>query len=153
MQLTIEAGARAGLIGVDDKTISYLKERHFAPSGENLEEALEYWKTLNSDKNASFDKVININADKVLPMVSWGTSPEMVTDIDGVVHVSINVPLDESEILNFILDAVSSAISLLWSRTPTRKFCFPASSAMAFPIPLPAPVMIIDLVICSFLLG
>ena len=83
--MTIEAGARAGLIGVDDKTISYLKERHFAPSGENLEEALEYWKTLNSDKNASFDKVININADKVLPMVSWGTSPEMVTDIDGVV--------------------------------------------------------------------
>ena len=83
--MTIEAGARAGLIGVDDKTISYLKERHFAPSGENLEKALEYWKTLNSDKNASFDKVININANEVLPMVSWGTSPEMVTDIDGVV--------------------------------------------------------------------
>ena len=51
--MTIEAGARAGLIGVDDKTISYLKERHFAPSGENLEKALEYWKTLNSDKNLS----------------------------------------------------------------------------------------------------
>ena len=83
--MTIEAGARAGLIGVDDKTISYLKERHFAPSGENLEKALEYWKTLNSDKNASFDKVVNINANEVLPMVSWGTSPEMVTDIDGVV--------------------------------------------------------------------
>jgi 3-isopropylmalate/(R)-2-methylmalate dehydratase large subunit len=83
--MTIEAGARAGLIGVDDKTISYLKERHFAPSGDNLEKALEYWKTLNSDKNASFDKVVNINASEVLPMVSWGTSPEMVTDIDGVV--------------------------------------------------------------------
>ena len=83
--MTIEAGARAGLIGVDDKTISYLKERHFAPSGENLEKALKYWKILNSDKNASFDKVININANDVLPMVSWGTSPEMVTDIDGVV--------------------------------------------------------------------
>ena len=83
--MTIEAGARAGLIGVDDKTISYLKERHFAPSGDNLEKALGYWKTLNSDKNASFDKVVNINASEVLPMVSWGTSPEMVTDIDGVV--------------------------------------------------------------------
>jgi len=83
--MTIEAGARAGLIGVDDKTISYLKERHFAPSGDNLEKALGYWKTLNSDKNASFDKVVNINAGEVLPMVSWGTSPEMVTDIDGVV--------------------------------------------------------------------
>ena len=83
--MTIEAGARAGLIGVDDKTISYLKERHFAPSGDNLEKAIGYWKTLNSDKNASFDKVVNINAGEVLPMVSWGTSPEMVTDIDGVV--------------------------------------------------------------------
>ena len=83
--MTIEAGARAGLIGVDEKTISYLKERHFAPSGENLEKALEYWKTLNSDKKASFDKVVNVNANDVPPMVSWGTSPEMVTDIDGVV--------------------------------------------------------------------
>ena len=83
--MTIEAGARAGLIGVDEKTISYLKERHFAPSGENLEKALEYWKTLNSDNKASFDKVVNVNANDVPPMVSWGTSPEMVTDIDGVV--------------------------------------------------------------------
>ena len=83
--MTIEAGARAGLIGVDNKTLNYLKERHYTPSGRNLEKALEYWKTLHSDKNASFDKVININANEVLPMVSWGTSPEMVTDIDGVV--------------------------------------------------------------------
>ena len=81
--MTIEAGARAGLIAVDDKTIEYLRNRNFSPSESRFEEAVDYWKTLKSDINASFDKVINIDGNDVKSMVTWGTSPEMVTDIDG----------------------------------------------------------------------
>jgi len=81
--MTIEAGARAGLIAVDGKTIEYLRNRNFSPSESRFEEAVDHWKTLKSDINASFDKVINIEGNDVKSMVTWGTSPEMVTDIDG----------------------------------------------------------------------
>ncbi|MDA9946407.1 3-isopropylmalate dehydratase large subunit [Candidatus Marinimicrobia bacterium] len=81
--MTIEAGARAGLIGVDDKTIHYLQNKNYAPSKNKFEEAVKYWKTLNSDSNASFDKIIDINGEDVSSMVTWGTSPEMVTNING----------------------------------------------------------------------
>ena len=83
--MTIEAGARAGLIAVDDKTIEYVKNKKFSPSNEQLHSAIEYWKTLKTDENATFDKVISIIGNDIKPQVTWGTSPEMVTSIDGIV--------------------------------------------------------------------
>ena len=83
--MTIEAGARAGLIAVDDKTIEYVKNKKFSPSNEQLNSAIEYWKTLKTDENATFDKVISIIGNDIKPQVTWGTSPEMVTSIDGIV--------------------------------------------------------------------
>ena len=83
--MTIEAGARAGLIAVDDKTIEYVKNKKFSPSSEQLNSAIEYWKTLKTDENATFDKVISIIGNDIKPQVTWGTSPEMVTSIDGIV--------------------------------------------------------------------
>lgn len=81
--MTIEAGARAGLIAVDDKTIEYLRNKNFSPSESKFDEAVDHWRSLKSDENATFDKVINIEGGDVQPMVTWGTSPEMVTDING----------------------------------------------------------------------
>ncbi|MEK9993277.1 MAG: 3-isopropylmalate dehydratase large subunit [Hydrogenophilales bacterium] len=83
--MTIEAGARAGLISVDDKTIEYVKNKKFSPSNEQLNSAIEYWKTLKTDENATFDKVISVIGNDIKPQVTWGTSPEMVTSIDGIV--------------------------------------------------------------------
>jgi 3-isopropylmalate/(R)-2-methylmalate dehydratase large subunit len=81
--MTIEAGARAGLIGVDDTTINYLKGRPFAPSDENWEQAVAAWRDLHSDAGAVFDKTVILNAADIKPQVTWGTSPEMVVAIDG----------------------------------------------------------------------
>ena len=81
--MTIEAGARAGLIAVDDKTIEYLRNKNYSPSESKFDEAVDHWRSLKSDENATFDKVINIEGGDVQPMVTWGTSPEMVTDING----------------------------------------------------------------------
>jgi len=83
--MTIEAGARAGLIGVDDTTINYLKGRPFAPSDENWQNAVDAWRDLHSDAGAIFDKTIVFNAADIKPQVTWGTSPEMVVAIDGKV--------------------------------------------------------------------
>ncbi len=81
--MAIEAGARAGMIGVDETTIDYLKGRAFSPKGELWEQAVAYWRTLKSDDGAQFDKVIVLNAADIQPQVTWGTSPEMVTTVDG----------------------------------------------------------------------
>ena len=81
--MAIEAGARVGLVAVDQKTIDYVKGRPFAPKGEHWERAVEYWRTLKSDPGAHFDKVIEIDASALRPQVTWGTSPEMVVSIDG----------------------------------------------------------------------
>ena len=83
--MAIEAGARAGLVAVDDKTIEYVKGRPMAPSGVEWDLAVAYWKTLQSDADAKFDTVIELDATSVIPQVTWGTSPEMVTGIDGTV--------------------------------------------------------------------
>lgn len=83
--MTIEAGARAGLIAVDDKTIEYVKNKKFSPANEQLNSAIDYWKTLKTEENATFDKVISIIGNDIKPQVTWGTSPEMVTSIDGIV--------------------------------------------------------------------
>jgi 3-isopropylmalate/(R)-2-methylmalate dehydratase large subunit len=81
--MAIEAGARVGLIGVDDVTIDYVKGRPFAPGAAHWDAAVAYWRTLVSDEGARFDKAVEIDATQLRPMVTWGTSPEMVVSIDG----------------------------------------------------------------------
>jgi len=81
--MAIEAGARAGMVAVDDTTIEYFKGRPFAPTGVEFEQAAQYWKTLVSDEGASFDRVVELNAAEISPQVTWGTSPEMVGPIDS----------------------------------------------------------------------
>ena len=83
--MAIEAGARAGMVAVDQTTIDYLRGRPFAPRDEQWERAVEYWRTLKSDDGAQHDRVVNIDARRITPQVTWGTSPEMVTDIRGQV--------------------------------------------------------------------
>ncbi|MBT3888828.1 MAG: 3-isopropylmalate dehydratase large subunit [Nitrosomonadaceae bacterium] len=81
--MAIEAGARAGMIAVDDTTIKYISGRPFAPKGDLWEKAVSYWRTLRTDEGAEFDHVVNINATQIKSQVTWGTSPEMVTTVDG----------------------------------------------------------------------
>ncbi|MBX6395888.1 MAG: 3-isopropylmalate dehydratase large subunit [Alicyclobacillaceae bacterium] len=83
--MSIEAGARAGLIAPDETTFAYLKGRRFAPRGEEWEEALKDWKTLYTDPGASYDKRVELDASTVAPQVTWGTNPAMGTDVTGVV--------------------------------------------------------------------
>jgi len=83
--MTIEGGARAGLIQPDQKIFDYLKGRPMSPKNENWDKAVEYWKTLKTDSDAKFDKEINLSAEDIVPMVTWGTSPQDVVSIDGKV--------------------------------------------------------------------
>jgi 3-isopropylmalate/(R)-2-methylmalate dehydratase large subunit len=83
--MAIEAGARAGMVAVDDKTIDYVRGRPMAPKAADWDAAVAYWRTLHSDEGAQFDRVVEIDATALTPQVSWGTSPEMVTSIDGTV--------------------------------------------------------------------
>ncbi len=83
--MAIEAGARAGMVAVDETTINYVKGRPYSPTGDIAVAAESYWRTLHSDEGAHFDKVISINAADIKPQVTWGTSPEMVVAIDEVV--------------------------------------------------------------------
>ncbi|QUP53478.1 3-isopropylmalate dehydratase large subunit [Ralstonia syzygii] len=80
--MAIEAGARAGMVGVDDVTLEYIKGRSFAPQGVEWEQAVAYWRTLHSDEGADFDHVVELRAEEIRPQVSWGTSPEMVVSIE-----------------------------------------------------------------------
>jgi 3-isopropylmalate/(R)-2-methylmalate dehydratase large subunit len=89
--MTIEGGARAGLIAPDQKTFDYLKGKPKSPKEENWDKALAFWKTLYSDKDCKFDKEINIDANEIEPLVTWGTSPQDVVPISG------NVPDPEKE--------------------------------------------------------
>ncbi len=89
--MAIEAGARAGLVAVDDKTIEYVRGRPMAPTGVVFEQAAGYWRTLHSDPGAKFDTTVDLDATKIVPQVTWGNSPEMVLGIDG------NVPDPDKE--------------------------------------------------------
>ena len=91
--MAIEAGARAGLIAVDDVTIDYYQGRPLAPKGDDWSMAVRYWARLHSDSDAKFDKVIEFNAADIKPQVSWGTSPEMVLPVDA----SIPDPTQEAD--------------------------------------------------------
>jgi 3-isopropylmalate/(R)-2-methylmalate dehydratase large subunit len=91
--MAIEAGARVGFVAADETTIAYLKGRNFAPKGADWDKAVAYWRTLVSDADARFDKVVELDARQIVPQVTWGTSPEMVTGIDG----SVPAPEDFSD--------------------------------------------------------
>ena len=80
--MSIEAGARVGLVAVDEKTIAYVKDRPYSPKDEHWEQAVELWRGLVSDADAHFDSVIELRAEDIKPQVSWGTSPEMVLAVD-----------------------------------------------------------------------
>ncbi len=83
--MAIEAGARAGLVAVDEKTIAYVKGRPLAPKGVEWDHAVAYWQTLQSDAGAKFDAVVELDASQIIPQVTWGTSPEMVLGVDATV--------------------------------------------------------------------
>ncbi len=81
--MAIEAGARAGMVAVDDTTINYVKGRPYSPVGPHWDQAVAYWRTLHSDTDAKFDAVVMIDAAEIIPQVTWGTSPEMVVSVDA----------------------------------------------------------------------
>jgi 3-isopropylmalate/(R)-2-methylmalate dehydratase large subunit len=83
--MAIEAGARAGMVAVDDVTINYVKGRPLAPSGPTWDAAVTYWRTLKSDPDAKFDREVKLDAREIKPQVTWGTSPEMVVTVDDAV--------------------------------------------------------------------
>jgi 3-isopropylmalate/(R)-2-methylmalate dehydratase large subunit len=83
--LSIEAGARTGMVACDEKTIAYLKGRMFSPTGAMWDKAVEYWRTLKSDEGAHFDTVVTLDAAEIQPQVTWGTNPQMVTTVGGKV--------------------------------------------------------------------
>ena len=83
--MSIEAGARAGMVAPDEITFAYMKSRRFAPHGANWEKAVAHWRTLPSDAGAKFDKVVEIDAANLVPFVTWGTNPGMVVPITGQV--------------------------------------------------------------------
>lgn len=93
--MTIEAGARAGMIAVDDTTINYLKDRPFAPKAEHWQQAVTAWRQLHSDPDTHFDKVVTLQARDIKPQVTWGTSPEMVVPVDA----NIPDPADETDVV------------------------------------------------------
>jgi 3-isopropylmalate/(R)-2-methylmalate dehydratase large subunit len=90
--MSVEAGARAGLVAVDDKTIAYLHGRPFAPRGALWDAAAAHWRTLRSDHDARFDRTVEIDAAQVPPQVTWGTSPEMVVEVGGRVPDPATAP-------------------------------------------------------------
>ncbi len=120
--MAIEAGARVGLIAVDEKTIRYVKGRPFAPKGEHWRLAVEYWRTLHSDPDARFDKTIRLDASQIAPQITWGTSPEMVVsveqDIPGVESVADPVGRQS---LEHALDYMGLKAGQAWSEIPLDK--------------------------------
>jgi 3-isopropylmalate/(R)-2-methylmalate dehydratase large subunit len=105
--MAIEAGARAGMVAVDEKTIEYLRGRPYAPQGEQWDRAVAYWKTLVSDPGARFDKVVEIDSTRLKPQVTWGTSPEMVVSIED------RVPDPEAEKDPVKRDAMERALQYM----------------------------------------
>lgn len=81
--MAIEAGARSGMVAVDEKTLAYCRGRPYAPSGVLWDRAVQYWRTLHSDEGAKFDRVVEVDAKQITPQVTWGTSPEMVLSVNG----------------------------------------------------------------------
>lgn len=105
--MAVEAGARAGLIAVDDKTIAYIKGRPYVPKGEMWKLAVDTWQDLKSDEGVCFDKVVKLNAADIQPQVTWGTSPEMVVSIDG------KVPDPENETDSSVREGMQHALAYM----------------------------------------
>lgn len=112
--MAIEAGARAGMIAPDDKTYAYLKDKEFAPQGEDWELALAYWKSMVSDEGVKYDKTVIIEANNMAPQVTWGTSPEQVIGVNG------SVPAPESFTNEIKKQACENALSYM-ALTPGTK--------------------------------
>ena len=93
--MTIEAGAKSGLMAFDEKTHDYLKDREFLPSSKHYDDALKYWETLISDSGVAFDRKEQFNANDIQPQVTWGTSPEMVTSVDECIPSSDSIDNEE----------------------------------------------------------
>ena len=93
--MTIEAGAKSGLMAFDEKTHDYLKDREFLPSTKHYDDALKYWETLISDSGVTFDRKEKFNASDIQPQVTWGTSPEMVTSVDECIPSSDSIDNEE----------------------------------------------------------
>ncbi|HEU4708199.1 MAG TPA: 3-isopropylmalate dehydratase large subunit [Methylophilaceae bacterium] len=105
--MAIEAGARAGMVAVDDTTIDYIKGRPYAPKAEQWDAAVQYWRTLKSDDDAKFDAVVELDAADIQPQVTWGTSPEMVTSVGG------QVPDPENETDNTRRGSIERALEYM----------------------------------------
>ncbi len=105
--MAIEAGARAGMIAVDQKTIDYVEGRTYAPKGEQWERAVAAWRELHSDADAVFDRVVALKGEDIKPQVTWGTSPEMVLPVDG------NVPDPANAASAAERDAISRALQYM----------------------------------------
>jgi len=105
--MAIEGGARAGLVAVDDTTIQYVKGRPFTPSGVEWDQAVAYWKTLQSDPDATWDAIVELDASQIRPQVTWGTSPEMVLSIED------RVPDPEKEKDAVKRDAIERALKYM----------------------------------------
>ncbi len=103
--MAIESGARSGLVSVDDTTLDYLKSRPYAPQGRLWDSAVAAWRHLKSDPDASYDTVVRLDASSISPQVTWGTSPEMVTDIDG--HVPTLESISDPEKRDGLVRALS----------------------------------------------
>jgi 3-isopropylmalate/(R)-2-methylmalate dehydratase large subunit len=105
--MAIEAGARAGMIAVDETTINYVKGRPYSPVGPHWDRAVEYWRTLHSDPGARFDLVVTLDASEIKPQVTWGTSPEMVVPVDS------RVPDPDKEKDSGKRDAIEKALAYM----------------------------------------
>ena len=103
--MTIEGGARAGLISPDEKTFDYIRNRKYAPKGEAFERALANWKDLGTDPGATFDKNITIQVDQIAPQVSWGTNPSQVTDVTS--NVPDPTEIDDPKERNAVISALT----------------------------------------------
>jgi len=119
--MSIEAGARAGLIAPDEKTFAYLKGRPMAPAGKDWEQAMTYWQTLPTDTEATFDREIHLNATEIAPQVSWGTSPEDVLPITGSIPSPQNVAENRRDTLLRALDYMGLASGTKLTDIPIDK--------------------------------
>ncbi len=112
--MSIEAGARAGLIAPDQTTFDYIKGRPMAPEGEDFDKAVAYWQTLQSDDGAQYDKVITLKAEEIAPQVTWGTSPEDVLPITGYVPDPADADSDSKR------EAVQRALNYMGLQAGTK---------------------------------
>ena len=108
--MSIEAGAKSGLVAFDDKTFDYVAQRQHAPTKKYIDNASKYWETLHSDDDANFDTIHEFDASVISPQVSWGTSPEMTVDVDGKIPDPSNIPdADKRESILRALDYMDLA--------------------------------------------